>query len=298
MHALTLPFDMKKLNRELFVFVSAIIAFLFLVVALGFSGSLGGDRSPRHAASVASPFIYSFNASGILNEAGSMDQSSSPYWWLNSGGQLIMDGGFGKTMQGTASLLNPWRILYALSNPIDTDNGTHPQNLFRLISRSTWGNVSAQVTFRITKLNLSDSPNRNASNGVLLMGRYRNSDDTYYAGLRDDGQAVIKKKIGGTYYTLGSVQIFGTAGKYNRDTFPTLLPSNTWMALKVNIQDAWAGSVLIRLYLDRENDGSFVSILSARDTGTDGAPLRGSGYLGLRTDFKDVEFDSFRAEKL
>ncbi|MCR4325875.1 MAG: hypothetical protein NUV59_03690 [Patescibacteria group bacterium] len=270
---------------------------LLVLAAAGLSVFSSGER-PRPAAHVVAPLIYSFNAPGILNEAGRMDHSTSPYWWLNSGGQMIIEGGFGKTMQGEASPFNKWRLLYALTNQTDTDSGTHPQNIFRLVSRSLWGNTETRVSFRITNVNLSDSPNRNASNGVLLLGRYYDDDNTYYAGIRDDGLAIIKKKIHGVYYTLGSVQIFGTPGKYDRKTVPTLLPQNSWMALKMTIQNAWDGSVLIRLYLDRENDGSFVSILSARDLGMEDIPLREAGYVGIRTDFKDVEFDSFRAEEI
>lgn len=256
------------------------------------------QRFQHTALSVAAPFIYTFKSSGILNETGNIDQSTSPYWWLNSGGQLILDGAFGKTLSGDTSLINPWRILYAITNPVDTDGGLHPQNLFRLVSKKAWGDVSEQISFRITHTNLSDSPNRNASNGVLLFGRYIDGDNLYYAGIRDDGQAVIKKKIHGTYYTLASIQIFGTKGTYDPKTHPTLLPQNTWMAIKMSVENAWDGSVLVRLSLDRENDGSFVSILSARDYGKGGAPLRTEGSVGIRTDFKDVEFGSFRVDSL
>ncbi|HWP61398.1 MAG TPA: hypothetical protein VN495_02245, partial [Candidatus Paceibacterota bacterium] len=113
--------------------------------------------------------IYSFNSPGILQEAGSMQQSTSPYWWLNSGGEFIITNGVGETMQGVAPLLNKWRVAYALSNPVDTDNGTHPQNLFRLVSKGQWENLSAEAHFYIVADNLSSSSNRNQSNGLLLM---------------------------------------------------------------------------------------------------------------------------------
>lgn len=274
----------------------AVLAHAWLAQPFHLPG-MGNQRLVR-TAPVVSPFLYTFNARGILQEAPRMAESTSSYWWLNSGGELHTGAGVGNTMQGEAPLLNRWRIAYALSNSVDTDGGAHPQNIFRLVSRSSWEDVSIELPFRIAKHNFSDSPNRNASNGVLLMGRYVDGDNLYYAGIRDDGYAIIKKKIGGTYHTLAAVQLFGTPGKYDRETTPSLLPTGSWMRIKMTIQNAWDGSVLIRLYLDRKNDGTYVSVLSARDRGISGSPLRESSHVGIRTDFKDVEFGSIRIEKI
>src|SRR6185369_4786389 len=98
-------------------------------------------------ATVLSPFVYSFNVSGALQEAGSIDQSTSPYWWVNSGGTLLMQSGVGETMQGDDPATDKWHQLYAKSNPVDTDTGAHPQNLFRLVTRSMWENVQEQAQF-------------------------------------------------------------------------------------------------------------------------------------------------------
>lgn len=292
---------MKKLDRN-----SGLFALSTLIVVLMIAFTLSPHSLPplthplshQGAVSVASPFIYNFDSPRTLHETGSMNRSMSPYWWLNSGGQFIVEEDFGKTIQGEAPFLNRWRILYSLTNPIDTDEGLHPQNLFRLVSRHTWGNATTQLSFRITEFNLSNSPNRNASNGVLLFGRYEDGDNLYYAGIRDDGQAVIKKKINGAYHTLAIQPIFGTPDKYDRDARPTLLPDGAWMAIRMSIENAWDGSVLIRLSIDRENNGSFISILSVRDTGIGGEPFRGEGHIGIRTDFKDVEFQAFRVDSI
>lgn len=40
------------------------------------------------AVSASSPLVYSFNDTGVLRETGSMSESQSPFWWLDSGGSL------------------------------------------------------------------------------------------------------------------------------------------------------------------------------------------------------------------
>jgi hypothetical protein len=261
--------------------------------------SVGIERAEATAAaSVGSDFLYTFNSWGTLYEAGSMENSTSPYFWVNSGGKLLVKGGVGGTVQGELVGGDPTRLIYAKANPLDTDNGFHPQNIFRLLTRSTWGDAAQEVAFRITEQNLSNSPNRQGHNGVLLMNRYRDQHNLYYAGIRNDGIAIIKKKVNGSYYTLASVQIFGLRGKYDRASTPSLLPLNRWMRLKTEVMNQWDGSVRIRLLLDRENDGTFVSILAANDYGVGGAPLRSRGHTGIRTDFMDVEFENYRINEL
>ena len=106
-------------------------------------------------------FLYTFNDAGVLEEAGSMSESSSPYWWLNSGGQLVIRGGTGSTIEGSTSPESAWRASYSADNPIDTDAGAHPQNIFRLVTRSLWGSVRQEAQFLITGDHFSASPNRN-----------------------------------------------------------------------------------------------------------------------------------------
>ncbi len=252
------------------------------------------------AAAVSSPFTYHFSVPGILNEAGSMGNSTSPYWWLDSGGELILQGGVGETMQGVAPLLNHWRILYAISNPTDTDGGTHPQNLFRLITRSQWSDVSEEAQFYIETDNFSASPNHNASNGLLLMSRYVLDGQTlYYAGVRVDGTAVIKKKIHGIYYTMAQGKIFpGTYSGYVDDA--NLIPHAQWLGLRSETTTNADGSVTVRLYMQNAGQSSWALLLEATDKGQYGgtAPILGPGYIGIRTDFMDVEFRSFSLETI
>lgn len=267
-------------------------------MAILFSYGILGHVQPAHAAAtaaVSSPFTYSFSVAGSLAETGSMQQSSSPYFWLNSGGRLVLKDGTGRTVSGELPSTDPWRLAYSLANALDTDDGYHPQNLFRLLTRSSWRNVETKLSFRINETNLSTTPNRDGYSGILLFSRYTDGNNLYYAGIRQDGGAVIKKKRNGSYSTLASAQVFGTAGSYDRDSNPNLIPQHAWMRLKLRTQNMSDGSVTIDLYLDRENDGSYVKILSATDRTE---ALRESGHIGVRTDYMDVEFDNLVVTRL
>ncbi|MFZ2886238.1 MAG: hypothetical protein WA021_00280 [Minisyncoccia bacterium] len=250
------------------------------------------------AATVSSPFGFSFNSPGTLYETGSESESSSPYFWLNSGGKLLIQNGIGKTVQGSLTTLDPWRVMYSSMNPLDTGSGYNPQNTLRLVTRSDWQNVEETLQFNIKKTNLTNTPNRDGYSGIFLMGRYGNSDNLYYAGIRHDGAAVIKKKINGTYYTLVQKQVFGAEGDYNKTTNPNLIPNNKWMGLRARFTNQSDGSVKIQLLLDKNNSGTWTTVLTATDKSTGGTPLKNAGALGIRTDFMDVEFDNFRAEKI
>jgi hypothetical protein len=246
------------------------------------------------AASVTSPFYYGFDTNADLQEAGSMSDSASPYWWLSSGGHFYMDG-VGATVQNSLPTSDYWRLLYASTNPLDTDNGYHPQNIFRLVTRSRWGNARQQVYFRIAKDNLSASPNRAASNGVLLFNRYKDQNNLYYTGIRVDGCAVVKKKISGSYYTIAYKKIF--PGTYDRASNPNLLPKNVWMGLTAEVLNNSNGTVRIRFHVNQGN-GVWSLIFDTVDNGFGGTPFTQAGYGGLRTDFMDVEFDHYLLKTL
>lgn len=244
-------------------------------------------------------WAYYFSIDGTLQEAGQMSASTSPYWWVNSGGQLWLRGGKGQTVQGELPSDNKWRLAYNRSNPVDTDNGYHPQNIFRLITRGQWQNFRQEVYTKINKLNLSASPNRNASNGILLFNRYLDGNNLYYTGIRVDGAAVIKKKIGGRYYTMAYKKVFSAPTAYHRDLNPNLLTTNQWLGLRSEVVNNPDGTVTVRLLLDLAQTGNFLPVLEARDSGQYGGPaITSGGYAGIRTDFMDVEFDNYRATRL
>lgn len=251
--------------------------------------------SPAHAIAAlsVSSLGYQFMVDGTLKEAGSMGESSSPYWWLSSGGYMILDNGVGMTQQGTAASTDIMRKIYASSNSLDTDNGAHPQNIFRLVSRSEWGNVRVESSYKINKDNFSTSPNRNQSNGLLHMVRYKDQYNLYYTGVRVDGKAIIKKKKNGTYTTLAEKQIF--PGSYSIDSNVNLLLHGSWISLRTETVTNTDGSVTIRFYVKKPGESGFTKVLEAIDSTS---PITGSGYVGLRTDFMDVEFDDFKATKI
>jgi hypothetical protein len=243
-------------------------------------------------------FEDTFSSKSILEEGGSMGESKSKNWWLNSGGQLIYNNGIGETVQGKLSNLNRWRIAYKIDNPEDTDNGYHPQNIFRLVTRSKWKNFSQQVYFRINADNLSSSSNRNESNGLLLFNRYQSGQTLYYVGLRVDGAAVIKKKYNGTYYTMAYKAVF--PGKYNRNSNPDLLPKNIWIGIKSEVSTSSNGDVNINLYTDVGKTGKWTLVLATKDVkGKFGkSVISTEGYAGIRTDFMDVDFSGFKITQL
>lgn len=266
----------------------------FVRLAVRFDGQLASV-----AAIVQSPFHYSFKVEGTLAEAGSMNESSSPYFWLNSGAYFYLKNGIGKTIQGELPQYSKWRLAYSLYNPIDTDNGYHPQNILRFVTRSKWQNFTQEMYLKINKDNLSVSLNRNESNGLLLFNRYQDGNNLYYAGVRVDGAAVIKKKINGNYYTMAYKPFIGGA-KYDRVSNPSLLPKNIWIGLRSELKNNPDGTVSIKLFADNGKTGSWILAAEAKDDGKSygGGAILNEGYGGVRADFMDVEFDDYKITKI
>ena len=271
------------------IYLKKIFYFAIILIILSVDKSISVEANPP--ANVTSPFFYNFNSNGVLYETGNERDSTSPYFWLNSGAKLIIEGGNGKTIQNELLSNDSWRLNYLRSNPIDTDNGFHPQNIFRLFTRSNWLNFQQTLYFKIIKYQLSLSPNRQGHNGLILMSRYQNSNNLYYSTLRVDGYAVIKKKINGVYYTLVSKKVF--PGTYDRILNPNLLPKDTWLGLRSEIKNN-NGSVTIKLYLDNGMTNNFVLLTQATDTGIGGSPIFNQGFAGIRTDFMDVYFENYK----
>ncbi len=249
--------------------------------------------SAATAAIVSLPFKYPFSVDGRLEEIGKPENSSSPYWWVSSGGFMDLVTGIGRTNQGELAIGSKWQKLYALSNPVDTDAGLHPQNIFRMVLRSNWQDISQQMYFRINRYVPSLSPNRNASNGILLMNRYLDENNLYYTGLRVDGYAVIKKKYQGRYYTLAYQRVL--PGTYSLTNNTNLLSSNQEIGLKAVVKNLDAYRVSIRLYTDIGQTGTWTLAAQVTDDGRSygGAALTGAGRGGVRTDFMDVQFDDY-----
>lgn len=248
-------------------------------------------------APVQSGWTESFDAAYTVKEAGSMKESQNPDWWLSSGGYFYSREGIGSTVAGSLDKTDPWRVDYYVSNPTDTDDGYYPQNIFRLVLKSKWKNFQQTAYFRITENNLSASPNRNSSNGLLFFNRYLDSFNLYYTGIRVDGYATIKKKIKGIYHTLAYKPFItsATSAFYNKDSNPNLLPKNVWLGLRSEVKTNADNTVSIKLYLDNGKTGNWVLVAEAEDDGESygGAPFFKAGYAGIRTDFMDVKFDDY-----
>jgi hypothetical protein len=215
-----------------------------------------------------------------------MEDSASPEFWVSSGARFLNDGGVGRTIQGELPPGDPWHDTYARTNPRDTDGGAHPQNVFRLVHRAPIENASDEVTFRVLGTNASASPNRNASNGVFVYLRWLGRDDAYEAGVRVDGNAVIKKKRHGTTLAIGG--IFSNGAPYDRDANPSVLPARD-VHLEGRIRTRPEGSVIVRLLVDGQ------LVLEAADTSD---PILGAGMGGVSSDFADTELRGFGARPL
>lgn len=253
------------------------------------------DIKPSNTtASAFVPFSSSFN----VEEAGSMAESASSIFWVSSGGRLSVNNAIADTIQGDLLPTDNWYTVYLASNAIDTDAGIHPQNIFRLVTKNVWKDATQSLYFKINKLNLSSSPNRNASNGIFMMQRYTDPYNLYYTGLRVDGYAVIKKKINGNYFTMASSKVFD--GTYDHETTPNLLPVNTWVGFRTETINNSNGGVDINIYVDKIGDGTWTKVLSSTDNNTSygGNSFTSTGYSGLRTDFMDVSFKSYELNDL
>ncbi len=248
-----------------------------------------GNPSSSSGTTVAA---YGLTQNGTITETGSMSESSSPSWWVNSGAYFYVQNGIGRTIAGKLPSSDVWRSLYASANPTDTDQGYVPQNIFRLVTKSTYKNLVQEGVFRIDNINMTDSPNRAEHNGFLFFNRYVDGNNLYYTGLRVDGHVIIKKKSKGTYTTLAENTVF--PGTYNRSSNPTLIPKNQWIGLRSQIEDVGAGKVRIRVYMDEKNTGTWKLIADTTDDGSKGgAAITQKAYAGIRTDFMDVEFKNY-----
>jgi hypothetical protein len=258
---------------------------------------LGGLTIPQatHAQELQGPFVFNFNQDGILEETADSALSSSPYFWLASGAELTIADGIGSTIHGQVNPSLVWRSIYQKNNSADSEDGLYPQNLFKLLTKNTWGNLAQEISFRIDKTNPTDTLNRDGLSGFFFLSRYSDPNNFYYAGVRMDGGVVIKKKTGGIYYTLGSAQVFGNKESYDKHAMPNLLPTNTWLRMRSETKDLPDGDVAITLSLDIDGTG-FKEVLRATDhNGRYGKSLvlRGPARAGIRSDFMDMSFEDY-----
>ncbi len=233
-----------------------------------------------------------------IPEAANPNYSVSPLWWLSSGAYAYIEQNVGRTIIGTLPPHDPWRLMFLASNPTDTDDGYRPQNIFRLVTRAESYNFRQEAYFRILVINMSNSPNRNESNGIHFFNRYQDEHTVYYTGIRVDGFAYIKKKYRGAYTTL-SAQRFIESRPYDRASNPNTLPLEQWIGLASEVRTLPDGSVQIDMYVDRHQTGHWEHVASAIDRLTeDNQIISKPGRSGIRTDFMDVQFSDYQIRPL
>jgi hypothetical protein len=255
-----------------------------------------GTLMPALASAQTASFYYPFNSAGTLHEASSSDKSSSPYFWLKSGAKLVIEGGVGKTVQGDLPANDPWRKVYASRLSVPTDQGAHPQNVFLLLSKAGYKNTSAQAYIRRGAGNIDNAANRQPYNGESILARYQNSSTYYYASIRADGAVTIKKKLNGAHQTLSYKKVL--PGTYSATANPDLIPANTWIGLKLTVEDTADGTRLT-LSTDIGKTGAWSQALSVIDDPAKfGSAIAGTGAVGIQSDYADAQFDDFRFSEL
>lgn len=241
------------------------------------------------AAAVLGAQHYGLGDDRVVAETYPREANADPDWWVSSGAYFVIEGCSGSTVRGRLPENDRFRLLYARSNPADTEDGFRPQNVFRLVTTGRWSSSVQTGYFRIAAVNAAESPNRNASNGVLFFAGYQDEDNLYYAGLRVDGHAVIKRKAGGAYATLAQAKVL--PGEYDRDRSPNLIPENAWIGMACIKAVRADRTVSVRLYLDLDAVGEWRLAAEAADGDLGGVEaFLGEGNAGIRTDFMDVEF--------
>lgn len=240
-------------------------------------------------------FEDAFDGVFTLEETASPGTSASAAWWLNSGGRLFFANGTVRTFQGAVPSSDRWFQEYARSSPGDTDGGTHPQNLLRLLTQQAGAIFRQSVSVRVLGTNLSASPQRDRFSGVFLYSRFIDEGNSYVAGVRFDGQAVIKKEVNRIVHTLAIVPLF--PGVYDRVTNPTLLPQNHWFSLRTTITDVPGGVRILLEVHDPALSPHWIRAVEVIDGpgGADGVPFVVGGRAGIRADFMDLEFDDYTA---
>src|SRR6185437_2878867 len=123
------------------------------------------SASSSSSADKANGDLFLAIPAGAFQESAKEAAPTNAVWWLDSGGYLYVNSnGTASTIIGSLPANDKWRLEYAKSNPMDTDGGYHPQNIFRLVTRLRWQNYTEQTYYYIKNINLSTSTNRNESN--------------------------------------------------------------------------------------------------------------------------------------
>lgn len=198
----------------------------------------------------------------------------SATWTVTSGSWFIRDG---QAWTGPPDGERP-----------DTRSRAHNDSaVLRVLSKST-SLRDVDVSFTLTNQGMTTTARTPAvaHDGVHVFLRYRGEAELYAVSVnRRDGAVVIRKKVpggtqnGGTYYDVG--------GRAKRP-----ISFGDRQRVTVRVRDELDGSVGFRLRIDGR------TVLTARDAGVGGAPLRGGGRIGIRGDNDNFLVDDLRVEAL
>jgi hypothetical protein len=280
--------DQTHMQRTTLITYAKILTIL-VATAFVISFTSSGKTQAQAGSTISLPWSYSFNSPGTLNQSATTDQSGSAYWWVKSGGQIIVQNGIGQSLQGSTPSSNPWYAPYASTYPVESDKGLHPQNMFSMFARVEQRDSDQAVSVKIAQDNLSNSANIHAWNGILLQSRWQDVNNYVYAGIRQDGHAIIRKVVNGVNYTLAEKQI--VPGSYSASN-PDLLPKNIWLKIRSVVYDDINGTMHVQLYADVTQSGVWTQIFDVSDT-NNGPKLSAPGLSGIRTDFMDVSLDDY-----
>lgn len=163
---------------------------------------------------------------------------------------------------GKNDSLGRWDVtsqsLYAKDN-----RGYTSSPIFRVVTnKSDFSNFCLTADMMKTKLGIENW------DGLQIFFRYKDYDNLYVTGLRNDNSLHLKKKINGTYYTLAQVPISSNRLNY-------------WYKMKLV-----AAGKRIQVYVDGQK---YIEV-------TDGSIV--SGKVGIRTDNIEAYFDNFTVYSL
>ena len=155
--------------------------------------------------------------------------------------------------------------------------------VFRLLTRrDDFGDVDVSFWLFHRAL-LEDGPGFPAAawDGVHVLLRYRGPDEHYALSVhRRDDSVVIKRKAPDGRSAGGRCAVL--AGPT-----PRRAPFGSWTKIRVRARDEEDGAVSLALFADER------LLASARDDGSWGPPLRGTGKVGLRGDNAEFSFADF-----
>jgi hypothetical protein len=168
-----------------------------------------------------------------------------------------------------------------------TKTGWSNSPVFRMLTRRRdFGDVAVTLRLLNSAVGATSRTPAQALDGAHLFLRHQGEAHTYYVSVnRRDNTVVIKKKVpggpvnGGTYYNLAGPAYYG-------------VPYGAWQQFTAIVRNEPDGSVSLTLATDGR------TLLSARDNGIGGPPIRQRGAVGLRGDNADLYFDDFSVTAL